>query len=382
MAATSADTTPDRTGTDRRFMREALDLAVRIPRRPWPNPPVGCVIVNDGEVVGRGAHLGAGAPHAERVALAEAGDRARGATLYCTLEPCDHHGRTPPCTDAILAAGVARVVAGVRDPNPPAGGGAQRLRTAGVAVTMGTLGESCLDLLWPFVCSDAFARPYVELKTALSLDARFGGVDDPAGRPCYLTSAPARRDVHRRRRWVDLVLVGHGTARHDAPRLDARLATDPADGPASDPAAGCVVSSVATDTRLDRERWLVFHPEGKNRHLAAGAEGVGCATTADGRVAPEAIVAACHARGLHTIMVEGGPRLAAAFLAAGLVDRWVQYHAPLALGDGPTWPASVPCEVPMHLTEAEPVGPDLRVIWDRLDVAAYRRRLAAPLEAI
>ena len=381
MSEITAQTPSGVTDIDRGFLGEALDLAVRIPHRPWPNPPVGAVVVQGGEVVGRGAHHGAGEPHAERVALAEAGELARGATLYCTLEPCHHHGRTPPCTEAILTAGVRRVVAGLADPNPPAAGGAAHLQAAGLDVVVGVLSADCLDLVWPFVATDGFARPYVELKTATSLDGRFGGARDPVGQPTYLTGAAARADVHRRRRWVDLVLVGHGTARHDHPRLDARLATAPGDGPAQDPLAGCVVSSVATDTRLDRDHWLVFHPEGKNATLAPGAEGVGCAQGSDGRVDPAAIVAACRERGIHALMVEGGPQLAASFLAADLVDRWVHYQAPVVLGEGPSWPAASTPTTRFTLTRHDRCGDDLCTVWDRRDFAAALATLSGPEEA-
>jgi diaminohydroxyphosphoribosylaminopyrimidine deaminase/5-amino-6-(5-phosphoribosylamino)uracil reductase len=380
MAEIEAQRSPRATPADHQHLREALGLAARIPRRPWPNPPVGCVVVREGEVVGRGAHLGAGEPHAERVALAEAGARARGATLYCTLEPCVHHGRTPPCTEAILAAGVRRVVAGVADRLPPAAGGADRLRREGLEVLVGVEAEACLEMIWPFVCSDGFARPYVELKTALSLDGRFGAAADPAGHPTYLTGDIARRDVHRRRRWVDLVLVGHGTARHDRPRLDARLAAHPDDGPREEPWAGCVVASAAADTPLARARWLVFHPEGKKADLAPGAEGVSCPTTAAGLVDPAAVLAACRDRGLHAVMVEGGPRLAAAFLAAGLVDRWVQYHAPRVLGAGPRWPEVFAAAPDFTLTGCARLGGDLRAVWDRRDFHAALRGAVDPGE--
>ena len=382
MSEITAQTTSGVTESDRDFVSEALELAVRIPCRPWPNPPVGAVVVRDGEVVGRGAHQGAGQPHAERVALAEAGDLARGATLYCTLEPCHHHGRTPPCTEAILAAGIRRVVAGMADPNLQAAGGAAHLRAAGLDVTLGVLSAECLDLVWPFVVTDGFVRPYVELKTAVSLDGRFGGALDPVGRPTYMTGAVARSDVHRRRRWVDLVLVGHGTARRDRPRLDARLATAPGDGPALDPAAGCVVSSVATDTRLDRDRWLVFHPQDVNATLAPGAEGIACDSGPDGRVDPAAIVAACKERGIHAIMVEGGPQLAAAFLAADIIDRWVQYQAPVVLGDGPSWSATPTAANRFTLTRCDRCGDDLRAVWDRRDFAATLVDVSGPPEVV
>lgn len=362
---------------DARFLQDALDLAARIPRRPWPNPPVGAVVVHEGEVVGRGAHQGAGEAHAERIALAEAGPRARGATLYCTLEPCRHHGRTPPCTEAVLAAGIARVVIGIRDLNPPAGGGADQLHRAGLDVSVGVLGERCLELVWPFVASEAFARPYVELKTATSLDGRFGGVADPAGRPTYLTGEEARRQVHERRRWHDLVLVGAGTARHDRPRLDTRLVTAGAACPQAEPLAGCVTDGnwEAEPARLDRAQWLCFHPQDRPpdpSHLPAGAEPIACPAAAGG-VDPAGLLTVCQERGLQAIYLEGGPHLAAAFLSAGLVDRWVQYTSPLVLGGGATWPAAFAQDAAsgaFTLTRCGRVGDDLCAVWDRRDFTA------------
>lgn len=361
---------------DLRSMSEARDLAVRIAERPWPNPPVGALVVRDGQVVGRGAHQGAGTAHAERLALDAAGDAARGATLYCTLEPCNHHGRTPPCTEAILAAGVSRVVFGVADPNPLATGGADRLRAAGVQVDGGVLASACLDLIWPFVCTDQFARPYVELKTATTLDGRFGRARDPQGVPTYLTGEPARRDVHVRRRWVDLVLVGSGTARHDHPRLDVRLADQPGDGPAAAPEAGVVARDHVADIRLARDRWLAFGAAGQVGGLPAGAEAIACGVDAHGYLRVADVLAACVDRGIHAVMLEGGPHLAASFLAAGVVDRWVQYLAPLVVGDGPTWPVGAPTvHGRFSLTSTARLGDDLRLVWDRRDFAAELRRL-------
>jgi len=359
-------------------LREALDLAGRVGVRPWPNPPVGAVVVAGDTVVGRGAHQGAGTAHAERVALAEAGERARGATLYCTLEPCHHHGRTPPCTGAIAAAGIARVVVGVRDLNPVAAGGLAALREAGIAVEVasGDLARACLDLVWPFVATDAFARPYVELKTATSLDGRFAGPDDPAGRPVYVTGEAARARVHARRRWSDLVLVGAGTARQDRPRLDTRLAAPGAPLPQAAPLAG-VVAGAGEVPALPRDRWLLFHGGRLPADLPAGAEPVACPAAAGG-VDPAGLLAACAARGLHTVLLECGPTLAAAFLATGLVDRWCAWTAPSVLGGGATWPAEFPApDQRFHLTASECVGDDLCAVWDRRDFADILRRASS-----
>jgi diaminohydroxyphosphoribosylaminopyrimidine deaminase/5-amino-6-(5-phosphoribosylamino)uracil reductase len=375
---------------DARFLRTALDLARRIPRRPWPNPPVGAVVVRDGEVVGRGAHHGAGEPHAERVAIQEAGARARGATLYCTLEPCNHTGRTPPCTRAILESGIGRVVVAVGDPNPTvAGGGLEVLRDAGVEVEIDPrLADACLDLIWPFTCTDNFARPYVELKTATTLDGRFTparrpGRTDPG--PVYVTGREALRDVHRRRRWVDLVLVGEQTARLDHPRLDGRLADAGDPCPAADPEAGYLDTDLSHDRGLNRDSFLVFCGEGALALGAGdappGAELVGCAVS-EGRVDPADLLARAAARGIHAVMVEGGPELAASFLAAGLVDRWVHYTAPFVAGGGATWPADFSARLGpdtgiFHLTRVRRCGPDLCAVHDRRD---FRAVLAAVTE--
>ena len=380
---------------DRRFMAEAFQVAAAIPERPWPNPPVGALLVLEGEVVGRGAHLGPGRAHAERVALDEAAERARGATLYCTLEPCNHQGRTPPCAPAVVASGVARVVIGVLDPNPRvAGGGYQALRAAGIEVSVGVQAAACLELIWPFVVTEAFARPYLELKTARSLDGRFSlpqpadssSADQPSG-PVYLTSEEARRDVHRRRRWVDLVLVGEGTARADHPRLDTRLVPAEAACPAAEPAAGYVDTDLSHQAGLGRVDHFVFHGtsaavSGTTAPLqSAAVQHVACAVR-DGHVDPADLLQRAAALGLQTIMLEGGPQLAAAFLSAGLVDRWIDYRAPLVAGGGATWPAEFPSPLrtqsaAFSLTQCAAIGADLLTIHDRCDFAATLRRLAS-----
>jgi diaminohydroxyphosphoribosylaminopyrimidine deaminase/5-amino-6-(5-phosphoribosylamino)uracil reductase len=380
---------------DHDYMSEAVTLAARIPRRPWPNPPVGAVVVKDGAVIASGAHLGPGQPHAERVALERAGAAARGATLYCTLEPCNHQGRTPPCAPAVAASGLERVVIGVGDPNPNvSGGGCECLREAGIDVTVGVAADACLELIWPFVVTDGFQRPYLELKSAASLDGRFGlpsaaggamerGATRPS-KPAYLTGEQARRDVHRRRRWVDLVLVGEGTVREDRPRLDARLVTADCACPAADPAAGYVDSDLSFAGRLNRDRYYVFYGESvaaqaSSRRLPPGAEAVGCASIGN-HVDPQDLIRCAAHRGIATIMLEGGPRLAAAFLAAGLVDRWIHYTAPVVVGAGPTWPDTFTDDgnnepTRFALTRCRRIGPDLCTVHDRREFAALLREL-------
>jgi diaminohydroxyphosphoribosylaminopyrimidine deaminase/5-amino-6-(5-phosphoribosylamino)uracil reductase len=372
---------------DRDFMAEALALAAGVPARTWPNPPVGAVVVRDGRVVGRGAHAGPGQAHAEIVALAEAGEAARGATLYVTLEPCNHTGRTGPCAPTVAESGLRRVVVAMRDPNPGVlGGGCRHLRDRGLAVAVGCLAAEALELAWPFAVTEGFRRPYVELKTAVSLDGRFA--PDPAGRsagtPAYLTGEEARRDVHRRRRRVDLVLVGEGTVRADRPRLDGRLVAGEAGVPAADPLPGYVDTDLSWTGGLPAARYLVFagrgarEAAGRRAVEAGGGEIVFCRER-DGRVDPADLLQQMAARGLMTVMVEGGPRLASSFLAAGLVDRWLRYEALRVLGSGVAWP---PFPGPgrgdaggFSLTGLRPLGPDLLAILDRSPFAAALGRV-------
>ncbi len=408
---------------DRSHMAEALRLAARIPARPWPNPPVGAVVVKDGRVVGRGAHHGAGTPHAEVGALAEASERARGATLYCTLEPCNHTGRTPPCAPAVLASGVTRVVVGIRDPNPlVTGGGLHFLAEHGVAVTAGVRGREACELIWPFLVTAAFARPYLLLKTAVSADGRFtagpSAPSETAG-PRYLTGEAARRDVHRLRRWMDLVLVGEQTWVLDRPRLDARLLQGGGDCPAVDPVPAYVDSDLSYRAGGDHPSCFVFtarqaaDSEAGATLQRSGNTVLAC-DSAGGHVDPLSILHEAHRHGVHTVMVEGGPTLAAAFLARGVVDRWIHYIAPIAAGRGVQWPPEFPVAptgeavtgsppamtaaadeaagsdqpaagevagvarlpITFHLTACDSVGRDVRLVYDRLSFQDTLAKLA------
>ena len=209
---------------DGAWMRRALALAERGWGQTAPNPMVGAVVVRDGVVVGEGWHGQFGGPHAEVEALRAAGERARGATLYVSLEPCNHVGKTPPCTDAILAAGVRRVVAACADRSPVAQGGAQRLREAGVDVVVGVEEAAARELNAPFFHALASDRPFVQLKLALSLD---GALADHSRQPGWLTGEPARREVHRMRAGADAIAVGIGTVLADDPELTVRHAAPP-----------------------------------------------------------------------------------------------------------------------------------------------------------
>ena len=383
---------------DRSLMREAIRLAARVPDRTWPNPPVGALVVRDGRIVGRGAHCGPGTPHAEVVALEQAGDLARGATLYCTLEPCNHQGRTPPCAPHVAARGLRRVVVGVRDPNPRVpGGGLDVLRGAGVDLTLGVAADEALELVWPFVVTKAFERPYVLLKTATSLDGRFAPpVEGDGPAPVYLTGVEARREVHRLRRWADLVLVGAGTMLADRPTLDARLVSAEDDCPGADPRPGYVDTDLSVESSWRGRTHLVFG----GRHSAPPARAAviekqgGTAVLCEerhGRVCPASLLEGLIALGVYSVLLEGGPALAQSFLVAGLVDRWVSFVAPCVLGDGPTWPSPGLCDdgaggkdcsgkncgdrLRFSLTRQDRLGDDARLVLDSAPFHEALRRL-------
>ncbi len=358
---------------DAQYMSMALEQAGAIPVRPWPNPPVGAVVVRDGNVLGLGAHHGPGTPHAERVALDKAGAGARGATLYVTLEPCNHDGRTPPCAPAIAEAGIRRVVFAMRDPNPTvAGGGGRFLRERGLDVVCGIKAREALELVWPFVVTDNFQRTFIELKTAQSMDGLFA--PDPAHRtamaPVYLTGTLSRQQVHRRRCWMDAVLVGEGTARADRPRLDSRLARTPADGPRKPPRPGYFDTDLSFGDGLAADSFLAVAgaeraPAARIEALRAAGAQVLLTPEKDGHIDPAAAVSALHEAGVMTAMIEGGPRLARSFLAAGLVDRWSLFVAPVFLGGGVRWPDAPVASHGYTLTRVERYGQDTLSVYDR-----------------
>jgi diaminohydroxyphosphoribosylaminopyrimidine deaminase/5-amino-6-(5-phosphoribosylamino)uracil reductase len=280
-------------------LERALELAERGRGTTHPNPLVGAVLVRDGRVVGEGWHERAGGPHAEAAALEAAGERARGATLYVTMEPCAHHGSTPPCADAVVSAGVVRVVAGSRDPNPKAGGGFERLRAAGVAVeeAEGELGFWSRQLNEAWRTWIAERRPFVTYKAAVTVDGR---VTVPGSR--WVSGETSRRRVHELRAEADAVAVGMGTVRADDPRLDARGVDAPR-----------------------QPRRLAFGsgplPPGSGLELRTGPLGEELHALA--------------AEGVQSVLLEGGPTLATAFLEADLVDKLLLFVAPKLAGAGP-----------------------------------------------
>lgn len=322
---------------DIRYMRAALALGTREMGRTWPNPAVGALVVKDGVVVGRGWTKIGGRPHAERVALAEAGDEARGATLYVSLEPCSHHGRTPPCADAIVESGVARVVSTIEDPNPLIGGqGYKRLRDAGIEVVDGVCAHEAEKVHAGHLFRIVHKRPYVTLKLAVSANGKAA----LAGRkPAPITGAAARDLVHRMRSKTDAIAAGIGTVLADDPLLTVRLPGMEDRSPVRvifDSAIRLPLTSqivvtarqvpvwVMADTGASREAELMLAPH--------GIEVLRCPLDTDG-IDLRAVVKHLYEKGITTLMVEGGPLLAAAFLKAGLVDAATIFQSPDRLGE-------------------------------------------------
>jgi diaminohydroxyphosphoribosylaminopyrimidine deaminase / 5-amino-6-(5-phosphoribosylamino)uracil reductase len=331
---------------DSTYMRRALALAALGWGQTAPNPMVGAVVVAPssgapiGIVVGEGFHARYGGPHAEPVALAAAGARARDATLYVTLEPCAHHGRTPPCADAIIAARVARVVAAVHDPSAVARGGAEKLRAAGIQVDFGPEHDAAVELNAPFFNAQASELPWVTLKLALSAD---DAVADPTGERRWISNAESRARGHRLRANADAIAVGIGTVLADDPTLTVRDAPAPRLPPRRvvfDSALRTPVKSMLVRTARDIPTTIVVGDEGARSPHRASLEHEGV----DLIVAPSANAARSGAtdlraaletlrdRGVRSLLVEAGPRLAGEFLAASLVQRVVIFRAPFALG--------------------------------------------------
>jgi diaminohydroxyphosphoribosylaminopyrimidine deaminase/5-amino-6-(5-phosphoribosylamino)uracil reductase len=323
--------------TDERFMRRALELAERGRGLTSPNPMVGAVVVApSGEVVGEGCHLRAGGPHAEIEALAAAGPRARGATLYLTLEPCAHQGRTPPCAPEVVRAGIVRVVAALGDPNPlVAGRGFEILHGARIEVAQGVLAGEATRQNRVFLTAVTTRRPHVTLKAAMTLD---GKIADASGASRWITGEAARAHAHRLRSEADAIVVGVTTVLRDDPELTVRLGRpwprEPwrvvLDTGARTPAEARLIRAadprralIAVGERAPGERVA--------RLADAGATVVGCPTR-DGRVDPGALLAELWAREVRGVLVEGGGEVHAAFVDAGLVDRVAVFVAPLLVG--------------------------------------------------
>lgn len=341
---------PSRRALDERYLRRALQLAERARGHTHPNPLVGAVVVKDGRIVGEGYHPRAGEPHAEVVALRQAGERARGATLYVTLEPCDHHGRTPPCSVALLEAGVCRAVVATRDPHPQARGGLERLRSAGVEVEVGLLEAEARAQNEVFFHALRHRRPFVLWKAALSLD---GQVAARSGHAAWVSSPLSRRVAQGYRQWMAAVMVGVGTVLTDDPWLTVR---DPdfrafphmlEPPPPRDPLKVVLDTEARTPPsarlfapgpRGEPARVAVLVGEGAPAARVRALERQGAVVAelprAEGRVSPEAALAWLYARGVDGVLLEGGPTLAGALLRGGWVDKAALFLAPKLVGEG------------------------------------------------
>ena len=327
---------------DLSHMRAALALARRGLGTTWPNPSVGCVIVNQGRVVGRAVTAPGGRPHAEPTALAMAGPHARGATAYVTLEPCCHWGRTPPCTDALIAAGITRTVITARDPDPRVDSqGIARLRAAGIAVTEGLLADEAHDGLAGFTQRLTTGRPLVTLKLASTLDGR---IATSSGESQWITGPPARRMAHALRGRHDAVMVGVGTALADNPDLTCRIPgfrPTPVVRIVADSHLRTPLTSRLVATANESPTWLLIR-DGTDpaRHHAFTDLGCRVMTVPAGPAGIDlaAAMRALGAAGITRLLVEGGGQIAAAMLRAELVDRIAWFHAPAILG-GDGWPS-------------------------------------------
>ena len=351
-----------------------LDRAIRLAEKGWgqvhPNPLVGAVAVSDGEVIGEGWHGAFGGPHAEVVALRMAGEKARGATLYVSLEPCAHTGKTPPCTDAILAAGVGRVVFGASDTTVHARGGASHLQANGVAVVGPVATERVRRQNRAFFHVHETATTYVALKLAISLDARISRDRDA---PTPLTGAEAMAEVHHLRAGFDAIMVGRGTAAADDPLLTARGTVRP-----RVPPARIILDTHATvrrDLRMFATAdvapvWIIVSEDAPAERVA-GLEGAGARVlrvpaTVDGvdvRIALDRL----REHGVQTILCEGGGLVAASLLVADLVQRLYLFIAPAILGAGavPAFPGDGASVRRLRTVEARPMGCDALLVLDR-----------------
>ncbi|ROL67114.1 riboflavin biosynthesis protein RibD [Pseudomonas chlororaphis] len=364
--------TPEQSVLDAHYMARALELA----RKGWysthPNPRVGCVIVRDGQVVGEGWHVRAGEPHAEVHALRAAGELARGATAYVTLEPCSHHGRTPPCADALVNAGVARVVAAMQDPNPEvAGRGLQRLAQAGIEIGSGVLEGEARSLNQGFLKRMEHGLPYVRVKLAMSLDGRTAMA---SGESQWITGPAARSAVQRLRAQASVVLTGADTVLADAARLTVRAQELGLDEEQTALALSRPPLRVLIDGRLRVPLDAPFFKAGPALVATCAAveeqyaNGPECLIVpgADGMVDLRRLLLELAGRGVNEVLVEAGPRLAGAFAQQGLVDEYQIFVAGKFLGSSARplldWPLAQMADAPvLKIIEMRAVGDDWRV---------------------
>ncbi|SDT88420.1 diaminohydroxyphosphoribosylaminopyrimidine deaminase [Pseudomonas pohangensis] len=361
---------------DQACMARALQLARKGLYSTHPNPRVGCVIVRDGQIVGEGWHVRAGEPHAEVHALRQAGPLARGATAYVTLEPCSHHGRTPPCADALIAAGVARVVVAMQDPNPQvAGAGLQRLAQAGIEVQVGVLEGEARSLNAGFIKRMQHGLPFVRVKLAMSLDGRTAMA---SGESQWITGPAARSAVQRLRAGSSVVISGADTVMADGARLTVRAEELGLDAELAALAMSRPPLRVLVDGRLRVPAAASFYQAGKaltatcapvsaQQPLLDDGHQVLAIPGSDGHVDLHRLLSELAGRGANEVLVEAGPTLAGAFARAGLVDEYQLFMAARFLGSSARplldWPLQQMAEAPqLKIIEMRAVGDDWRII--------------------
>jgi diaminohydroxyphosphoribosylaminopyrimidine deaminase / 5-amino-6-(5-phosphoribosylamino)uracil reductase len=358
---------------DIRFMELALALGRRGLGRTWPNPAVGAVIVKDGVIGGRGWTQPGGRPHAEVEALRRAGPAARGATLYVTLEPCSHFGKSPPCADAVIAAGISRVVSAIEDPNPEvAGAGHARLRAAGIAVDIGLGADEARRDHAGHISRVIKARPHVMLKLAISADGKAGAA---GRRPITITGDAVRERVHLLRAQSDAIMIGIGTALADDPLLTCRLPGMAKYSPVriiADSLLRLPLKSRLMQSAYETPLWIITSasaPQQAEGQLpGAGAEVLRLPDSTDPLDLKDALRLLA-AKGITRLMVEGGPTLAAALIKADLVDEAILFHSDKVIGpegvEALDAAASAMLKQRLKLIAIEPVGPDRREIYER-----------------
>ncbi len=369
---------------DHRYMARALQLAEHGLYSTHPNPRVGCVLVRDGTIVGEGFHVRAGEGHAEVNALAAAGDNALGATAYVTLEPCSHYGRTPPCAEGLIKAGVARVISAMEDPNPlVAGRGHRLISNAGIDVSWGLLEARARELNPGFIRRMSAGLPFVRIKQAMSLDGRTGMA---SGESQWITGPAARSDVQRLRARSSAILTGSGTVIHDNPSMTVRAAQlelDDADAIARRQPLRVIMDSqlqTGADAGIlkDGGETIIFHGcENQTRIDALEQAGATLVASAGARPEPEAVLRwLASERECNELLIEAGAELSGAFTAAGLVDEWVIYIAPTLLGSEARPLFSLPGmsrmaqQIRLQQTDLRMVGEDIRIICRPLPAAA------------
>jgi diaminohydroxyphosphoribosylaminopyrimidine deaminase/5-amino-6-(5-phosphoribosylamino)uracil reductase len=365
------------TAEDHFYMARAIRLAERGLYTTHPNPRVGCVLVRDGVIVGEGFHRRAGEPHAERNALAEAGERARGATAYVTLEPCCHHGRTPPCSDGLIEARVARVVVAMTDPNPRvAGQGIAQLQAAGIRVDQGVMTAQAQALNPGFIARMSRGRPFVRCKLAMSLDGRTAMA---SGESKWITGEAARLDVQRLRARSDAIITGIGTVRADDPAMNVRLSAAELPGVASDDYLlqplrvvldpDLQMSPSARMLNLPGPTLVVSTTDDESRRRAleaAGAEVIQLPRRGLG-IDLERLMEMLAQRGINEVLIESGPTLAGAAVAAGVVDQLTIYAAPILMGSDARGLLNLPAltemkhRIDLEIEDLRMVGADLRI---------------------